>query len=469
MVYSNKNSVVTVIGGGMAGCEAACMIARCGHPVTLYEMRPKRFSPAHKTQALGELVCSNSLGADTEDSAPGLLKMEMRKLGSVVLEAAENSKVPAGRALAVDRDQFSEFVTQTIAKEPLIRVVREELTEIPRHGLVVIATGPLTSDALAKDLTKRMGSHTLYFYDSISPIVTAESIDYSKAYFASRYQAEREDYLNCPMDRNLYENFVSEIQKAEKVPVRSFEAVRCFEACLPIEVLAERGMKTLAFGPMKPVGLNDPRTGKRPYAVVQLRRENNPTTLYNLVGFQTRMKWGEQKRIFRMIPGLEKAEFVRLGSMHRNTYLNSPNLLNKDLSLKSDTSVFIAGQITGVEGYVESAAMGQWAGLVAVARLRNIQNISFPPPETAFGSLVQAITTRPPHGVFSPMNINFGLLPPLPSSIKEKEARRRQMVARALSCASSWRKQWADLLTTQVTSTSSQVEPFGFSHDTAYA
>jgi methylenetetrahydrofolate--tRNA-(uracil-5-)-methyltransferase len=423
----------------LAGCEAACLIARYGFAVDLVEMKPQKFSPAHKRETLGELVCSNSLGADEWDTAPGLLKHEMTKLGSAVLDAAKRSRVPAGRALGVDRDRFSESITEAVAGQPEIRLIREECPAVPEEGLVILASGPLTSDPLAADLAKRIGSQMLYFYDSISPIVSADSIDYSKTYFASRYEPGKEDYLNCPMDRVTYEKFVEEILKAEKVPIRVFEAMRCFEACLPIEVLAERGRDTLAFGPMKPVGLEDPSTGRRPHAVVQLRRENNPTTLYNLVGFQTRMKWGEQKRVFAMIPGLERAEFVRMGSMHRNTYLDSPKLLGSDLALKTDPRIMIAGQVVGVEGYVESAAMGIWAGLVAVARMKGLEAPPIPPPETAMGALLRAVATAPLHGVFSPMNVNFGLFPPVADNKGGKEARRRRIVERARAALDGWR------------------------------
>jgi methylenetetrahydrofolate--tRNA-(uracil-5-)-methyltransferase len=364
----------------------------------------------------------------------------MRDLGSLILDAADRSRVPAGRALGVDREAFAQQVTRVTEGEPLIRVRREECEEIPEgYDVVVVATGPLTSDRLAERLRQLLGVETLYFYDSISPVVTADSVDLTRAYFKDRYEAEGRDYLNCPLTREEYERFVAEIVAAEKVPVRAFEAMRCFEACLPLEVLAERGPDTLAFGPMKPVGLEDPRTGKRPHAVVQLRRENEPTTLYNLVGFQTRLKWGEQKRIFRTIPGLEQAEFVRFGSMHRNTYLDSPRLLGPDLGFRQDRKLLFAGQIVGVEGYVESAAMGQWAGLIALTRVRGDRSLPLPPPETAVGALIRAVTTVPLHGVFSPMNINFGLLPPIPKQGRGKEARRRLMVARAVKAAAAWR------------------------------
>jgi methylenetetrahydrofolate--tRNA-(uracil-5-)-methyltransferase len=446
MMASNPSkSKVAVVGGGLAGCEAAMVVARYGYEVDLYEMKPRKFSPAHKREGLGELVCSNSLGSEGFDTAPGILKQEMAELGSVVLASAESARVPAGKALGVDRDKFSEAMTSAVAAQPLIRLVREECEQVPSHEIVIIATGPLTSEALTKDLTRRIGAETLYFYDSISPIVTADSIDYAKTYFGSRYQPQSQDYLNCPMDRNTYERFVEAILAAEKVPVRDFEAMRCFEACLPIEVLAERGAQTLAFGPMKPVGLEDPRTGKRPHAVVQLRRENMPTTLYNLVGFQTRMKWGAQKEVFQMIPGLENADFVRMGSMHRNTYIESPALLNPDMSLKGDPHILFAGQITGVEGYVDSSAIGQWAGLSAVAKIRMISNIPVPARETAFGSLIHAIISRPLHGVFSPMNINFGLFPPAETT-GGKEAKRHFIAQRAREAFRRWKSDLAQEL-----------------------
>ncbi len=437
-------SRVAVIGGGLAGCEAACFLARQGQSVDLFEMKPKRFSPAHKMEDLGELVCSNSLGSQAPESAPGMLKGEMRALGSVVLQAADSAKVPAGRALGVDREMFAKALSEEVHRWDDIHVIREECTEIPsEYDLVIVATGPLTSDGLAQDLAQRLGQETLYFYDSISPIVAADSIDMGKTYFGSRYEPESDDYLNCPLDRTTYENFVQAILQAEKVPVRSFEAMRCFESCLPIEVLAERGPKTLAFGPMKPVGLEDPRTGKRPHAVLQLRRENDPTTLYNLVGFQTRMKWGEQKRVFRMIPGLEDAEFVRMGSMHRNTYLDSPKVLRVDLSLKSDARILVAGQLTGVEGYMESASMGLWAGMVALGRLTKSKEVFAPPPTTAMGGLLKAITETPLHGAFAPMNVNFGLLPPDENRQGGKKARRARVAKHAKAEAEIWRKEVA--------------------------
>lgn len=435
---------ITVIGGGLSGVEAANMIARLGHKVVLYEMRPTVLTPAHKTDQLAELVCSNSLGSDQSDSASGVLKEEMQFLGSLVLEAAYQTPIPAGKALGVDREKFANHITRHIEAQPKIVIERKESTQLPQ-GLSIVATGPLTSEAFSQALLAKLNSDTLYFYDSISPIVDASTIDYDKTFFGSRYQEDQDDYLNCPMDRTLYEKFVSAIIKAEKTPVHHFEEMKCFEGCLPVEVLAERGLETLAFGPMKPVGLIDPKTGKRSYAVVQLRRENFPTTMYNLVGFQSRMKWGEQKKVFQMIPGLENAEFVRFGSMHRNTYLESPKHLSPNLSLKTDPNVFFAGQITGVEGYVESSAMGLWSGITSVARLRGV-DVPPPPNTTAMGALIHTITTRPLHGVFSPMNINFGLFPPLETNEKQKEVRRKKMLDRARRDFDEWRKHLSQIL-----------------------
>lgn len=432
------NEKVTVIGAGMAGVEAAVMLARHDIQVDLYEMKPKKYSPAHQSPNFAELVCSNSFGSMVDHSAPAMLKEEMNHLQSLILRCASKSQVPAGKALGVDREIFSAKVTQEIRDHANINVILDECVKIPEDGIVVIATGPMTSDQLSNELSTLLETDSLYFYDSISPIVDAATIDMSKVYFGSRYNMEEDDYLNCPMDQEQYESFVKAIDEAEKVPVRDFEELKCFEGCQPVENLVSRGVKTLSFGPMKPVGLPDPKTGKNPYAVVQLRRENMPTTMYNLVGFQTRMKWGEQKRIFRTIPGLEKCEFVRMGSMHRNTYISSPTLLNGDLSLKQDDRIYFAGQLTGVEGYVESAAMGQLVGLSIVHRLKSIP-WQRPPKDTALGALQRVITTDPLKSDFSPMNINFGLLPPLeiPSRMKKKE-RRIKMYHRARDSFQAW-------------------------------
>ncbi|MCI5071503.1 methylenetetrahydrofolate--tRNA-(uracil(54)-C(5))-methyltransferase (FADH(2)-oxidizing) TrmFO [bacterium] len=415
---------INVVGAGMAGSEAALLLAKKELNVTLWEMRPKVKTPAHETDKFAEVVCSNSLGADNEFSAGKILKDEMRAFGSIVLEAALHSSVPAGKALAVDREKFAHYITQTITEHPNIEVKREELKTINPDEIYILSTGPLTSDALAESLKHYLNRDSLYFYDSISPIIEADSIDLDQCYFASRYEEDKDDYLNCPLSQEQYETLIADIKAAEKVEAHNFEELKCFESCMPIEVIVDRGDQTLAFGPMKPVGLPDPKTGKIPYAVLQLRRENDPTTMYNMVGFQTRMKWGEQKRIFKKIPGLQDAEFVRMGSLHRNTYIDSPNLLNDRLQLKSHENIYFAGQITGVEGYVESAAMGQWAALTVASRLTN-QDLTVPPKETAMGALIAYITEGPLHGDFAPINTNFGLFPPLELKKKLRKKDRR--------------------------------------------
>ncbi|WP_183359534.1 methylenetetrahydrofolate--tRNA-(uracil(54)-C(5))-methyltransferase (FADH(2)-oxidizing) TrmFO [Geomonas limicola] len=428
---------VTIIGGGLAGCEAAWQVASRGVPVRLYEMKPVRFSPAHELPGLGELVCSNSLRGDSLENAVGLLKEELRRLGSLFMEAAEATKVPAGGALAVDRELFSAYLTEKIEGHPLIEVVREEITEIPAEGIVVIASGPLTSSALAEEIGRLAGNY-LYFYDAIAPIVTAESIDYEKAFRASRYgKGDGDDYLNCPMDQEQYQNFVTELLNAEKVEPKSFEKVVHFEGCMPIEEMASRGPETLRFGPMKPVGLVDPRVGVEPHAVIQLRQENREASMYNLVGFQTKLTWPEQKRIFRMIPGLENAEFVRLGSMHRNTFINAPTLLEPTCRLKSDPRLFFAGQITGVEGYVESASSGFVAGVNA-ARQALGEPLTVPPAETAIGALAVHITNAEA-AHFQPMNVNYGLFPALPGRVKKKE-KRGLLAQRGLEALETWKQ-----------------------------
>ncbi|GFO58220.1 methylenetetrahydrofolate--tRNA-(uracil-5-)-methyltransferase TrmFO [Geomonas silvestris] len=429
---------VTVIGGGLAGCEAAWQLASRGVPVTLYEMKPVQFSPAHELPGLGELVCSNSLRGDSLENAVGLLKEELRRLGSLFMEAAEATKVPAGGALAVDRELFSAYLTEKIEGHPLITVVREEVSEIPAEGIVVVASGPLTSGALAEEIGRLAGNY-LYFYDAIAPIVSAESIDYEKAFRASRYgKGDGDDYLNCPMDQEQYQNFVTELLNAEKVEPKSFEKVVHFEGCMPIEEMASRGPETLRFGPMKPVGLVDPRVGVEPHAVIQLRQENREASMYNLVGFQTKLTWPEQKRIFRMIPGLENAEFVRLGSMHRNTFINAPTLLEPTCRLKSDPRLFFAGQITGVEGYVESASSGFVAGVNA-ARQALGEPLTVPPAETAIGALAVHITNAEA-AHFQPMNVNYGLFPPLPGRVKKKE-KRGLLAQRGLEALEPWKLQ----------------------------
>jgi methylenetetrahydrofolate--tRNA-(uracil-5-)-methyltransferase len=429
---------ITIIGGGLAGCEAAWQAASRGIAVSLYEMKPEKFSPAHELAGLAELVCSNSLRGDSLDNAVGLLKEELRRVDSLFMEAAEATRVPAGGALAVDRLKFSEYITAKISSHPLITVFRKEITAVPPDGIVIIASGPLTSDPLAESIGMIAGSY-LYFYDAIAPIVTTESIDKSIVYAASRYgKGDGDDYLNCPFNEAEYTAFIEAILAAEKVPAREFEKVIHFEGCMPIEELASRGVDTLRFGAMKPVGLDNPATGREPYAVVQLRKENLAGTLHNLVGFQTKMTWPEQKRIFRMIPGLQHAEFARLGSMHRNTFINSPALLQSTLQLQSDPRIFFAGQITGVEGYVESAGSGFIAGLNA-ARVANGMAIIAPPPESALGALVQHVTNADVKH-FQPMNVNYGLFPAIAGKIKKKE-KRGMLAERALAEIDRWKEE----------------------------
>ena len=427
---------VIIIGGGLAGCEAAWQISRRGVDVLLYEMKPALFSPAHKSPLLAELVCSNSFRSNAVENAVGLLKEEMRMMGSLIMEAADATAVPAGKALAVDRTLFSNYIEEKLASTGT-RIIREEVASIPKDSIVIIATGPLTSESLAKSISSVTGNEYLYFYDAISPIVEAQSIDYDKVFRASRYDSSGEgDYLNCPMTGDEYERFWTELSGGSEVPLRDFEDRHCFEGCLPVEVLARRGIKTLLFGPMKPVGLTDPKTGKRPHAVVQLRQENSEGTLYNLVGFQTKLTWPEQKRILRMIPGLEKADFARYGSIHRNTFINSPALLNKSLQLRSDDNIFVAGQITGVEGYVESAAMGLVAGINACCWLTG-SRIILPPETTALGALLSHITNAD-YKTFQPMNVNFGLFPSLEKRAPKK-IRGRYYAERSLTDLKRWK------------------------------
>jgi methylenetetrahydrofolate--tRNA-(uracil-5-)-methyltransferase len=429
-------SEITIIGGGLAGCEAAWQAAQRGISVVLHEMKPQRFSPAHHLPGLAELVCSNSLRGISLDNAVGLLKEELRRCGSLTMEAAAATSVPAGGALAVDRQLFSEYVTERIESHPLIRIERGELTSIPAEGIVIIASGPLTSDALALSLADLTGDR-LYFYDAIAPIVAADSLDMTKVFAASRYgKGDGDDYLNCPLNEGEYLKFIDELLRGEKVPARDFEKVVHFEGCMPVEELASRGVETLRFGPMKPVGLIDPHTGHEAHAVIQLRAENREKTMYNLVGFQTKLTWPEQRRVFRMIPGLEGAEFVRLGSMHRNTFINSPALLESTQQLKSDRRIFFAGQITGVEGYVESAASGLLAGIAAAADLVKGEPFQVPSPETALGALMHHITNADVKH-FQPMNVNYGLFPELPGKIKKKE-RRQKLAERALASLEEW-------------------------------
>jgi methylenetetrahydrofolate--tRNA-(uracil-5-)-methyltransferase len=425
---------VIVVGGGLAGSEAAWQAAERGLRVTLYEMRPKKRTPAHVSDHLAELVCSNSLGSNLVDRAPGLLKEELRRLGSLVLACADASAVPAGGALAVDREVFSRMVTQRVADHRRITLRREEMTFIPEGQIVVMATGPLTSAALAGELALLTGSNHLYFYDAMAPIVTAESIDTSIAFRASRYEQGEGagDYLNCPMTQAEYDRFVAELVSAKTIALRDFEREdpHFFEACLPIEVLGQRGPRSLAFGPLKPVGLVDPHTGERPCAVVQLRQDNQAGTLYNLVGFQTNLTWKEQERIFRLIPGLERAEFARFGQMHRNTYINSPTLLWPTMQFRQREDLFFAGQITGTEGYVGSVGSGFVAGLNAAHQATDRSPVSFP-PTTMLGALCSYICNADAER-FQPMKANFGLLPPLHPPVRKKRERYAAYARRAL-------------------------------------
>jgi len=423
---------IVVIGGGLAGSEAAWQAAHMGVDVDLYEMRPVRRTPVHHTDKLAELVCTNSLGSNQITSASGLLKAEMRELGSVIIAAADANDVPAGAALAVDRDRFAGTVSEALSRHPRVRIHREEVTAIPDEGIVIVATGPLTSDALAASVQTFTGEYDLYFYDAAAPIVTAESVDWEKGFWASRYgKGEGDDYFNCPLTKEEYDRFYDALVTAEVHEGHLEEELKFFEGCMPIEDIAARGKDTLRFGPMKPVGLVDPRTGKRPYAVVQLRKENRAGTLFNLVGFQTRMRWGEQKRVLRLIPALANAEIVRYGVMHRNTFINAPRVLLPTYQVRKDPRVFFAGQITGVEGYVESAASGLLAGLNA-ARLARGEEPVVLPEETMLGALAHYITSADPRH-FQPMNSNFGLLPPLPNPPRDKALRKQQMVDRALA------------------------------------
>jgi methylenetetrahydrofolate--tRNA-(uracil-5-)-methyltransferase len=427
-------SELIIIGGGLAGTEAAWQAAQCGITVSLYEMRPIRQTPAHISNQLAELVCSNSLGSDLPDRAPGLLKAEIRRLDSLIMQAADEAAVPAGGALAVDREKFAEAVTRRIEAHPLIELRREEVTHIPTTP-TIIATGPLTSDALAKEIAALSGAEHLYFYDAVSPIVEVDSVNMEIAFRASRYgrgEQEEGDYLNCPFTEAEYSAFVAALRQAEQIELKQFEQEdeHFFEMCLPVEEIARRGDQALAFGPMRPVGLTDPRTGRRPHAVLQLRQDNLAGTLYNMVGFQTNLKWGEQRRVFRMIPGLEEAEFMRYGMMHRNTYINSPTLLLPTLQFRQRPDLFFAGQITGVEGYVGNAATGLLAGLNAARLLRGNSPLMLP-PTTMLGALCHYVTHAEPKD-FQPMKANFGLMPPFERKIRHKQARYQAYTERAL-------------------------------------
>ena len=452
--------MIRIIGGGLAGVEAAWQAASHGVPVTLHEMRPNRVTAVHKTDRLAELVCSNSFRGDKLDNAVGLLKEEMRRLGSLVLRAAEESRVPAGAALAVDREHFAHHVTTTITAHPLITVRREEITMIPEStdaSPVIVATGPLTSPALSEDLAKLIGHEHLYFYDAISPIVLAETIDRTRVFRQSRWNRSLRptadgptcgvddgegDYLNCPLSREEYERFFDALVHAESATVHDFDKERFFEGCLPIEVMAHRGVDTLRFGPMKPVGLTDPRTGREPYAAVQLRQDNLAGDHFSLVGFQTQIKWGDQARVLRLIPGLEQAEFIRFGMVHRNTYVNGPRVLAETWQVRARPSLFFAGQMSGVEGYVESAASGLVAGLNAAA-LSCGQPILAPPRTTAIGALAYyASHADPAH--YEPTNITFGILPPLASAPRGKMERKLAMSERALKDLRAWMDGWVE-------------------------
>lgn len=422
--------IVNVVGAGLAGSEAAWQIAQAGVPVKLYEMRPVKKTEAHHTDNFAELVCSNSLRGNSLANAVGLLKEEMRRLDSVIIHSADETAVPAGGALAVDRDSFSETITRKVKEHPLVKVVNEEITEIP-EGITVIATGPLTSHPLAESIKAFNGSDGFYFYDAAAPIVDKSTIDMDKVYLKSRYDKGEAAYLNCPMTEEEFKAFHEALVNAEVAELKSFEKEKYFEGCMPIEVMAQRGFKTMLFGPMKPVGLEDPKTGKRPYAVIQLRQDNAAASLYNIVGFQTHLKWGEQKRVFRMIPGLENAEFVRYGVMHRNSFMNSPELLKPTYQSTKREDLFFAGQMTGVEGYVESAASGLLAGINAARLAKELEPVTLP-QETAMGSMAYYIThAEGKH--FQPMNANYGLFPELPERIRDKKSRYEAIAQRALA------------------------------------
>lgn len=416
-----KCNRVTIVGGGLAGCEAAWQAAQRGMEVCLYEMKPHRFSPAHESDFLAELVCSNSFRSNIISSGVGLLKEEMRRLDSLIMRAAEKTAVPAGKALAVDRSVFAEYITDVISKHPAISIVRQEVEKIPEtdQGPVILATGPLTSEKLTNDLISLTGEKHLAFYDAIAPIVDADSLDMSKIYRKSRWEDGPGDYLNCPMNEEEYNRFIELLKSADTVPLKEFEEAHYFEGCLPIEVMLERGDQTLCFGPMKPVGLPDPKTGETPYAVVQLRAENLEQSMYNLVGFQTKLTYPEQKRVFRSIPGLENAEFIRLGSIHRNTFVCAPEVLDSTLQMKKNRNLFLAGQLSGVEGYVESTAMGLFAGINAARLCLGLQPV-VPPPETAHGALIHHLTETEPKR-FQPSNVNFGLFPPLRKKMRKRD------------------------------------------------
>ncbi len=421
---------VKVVGAGLAGCEAAWQIAKRGIKVKLYEMKPKNMSPAHHKETFAELVCSNSLRSNQLENAVGLLKEELRILGSIIMEAADNTKVPAGGALAVDRDKFSDYVTKKITENENIDVINEEVVNIDKDEYVIVATGPLTSDRLFNGLKEMLGDSYLHFFDAAAPIVYRDSIDNDKIFCASRYNKGTDDYINCPMNKEEYNIFVNELLNAELAEVKDFEKEVVFEGCMPIETMAKRGVDTIRFGPLKPVGLINPKTNKEDYAVVQLRQDNSDKTLYNIVGFQTRLKWGEQKRVFGLIPALKNARYARYGVMHRNTFINSPKLLTNTYSLKDNERIFFAGQMTGVEGYIESASSGFVAGLNMARFLKNQDKIVFP-KTTAIGSLAHYVSNDTVKN-FQPMNVNFGLMEPLKERIKDKKLKNQKIARIAL-------------------------------------
>ena len=423
---------VIIVGAGMAGSEAAWQVAQRGIKVDLYEMRPKKSTPAHKTEKFAELVCSNSLRGAGLENAVGLLKEEMRQLNSIIMESADINRVPAGGALAVDREGFSQYITDKVKNHPNVTVINKEIETISQEddAITIIASGPLTSEVLAKSIGELTGQDYFYFYDAAAPLISKESIDMSKAYRASRYGKGTADYINCPMDKEEYEKFWQELTTAELAPIKEFEKAKFFEGCMPVEEMARRGIDTLLYGPLKPVGLEDPKTGKRPYAVVQLRQDNAADSLYNIVGFQTHLKWPEQKRVFGLIPGLENAEFVRYGVMHRNTFINSPELLRPTLQYKDRDDLLFAGQMTGVEGYIESAASGLVAGVNAAYLAKGENPVIFP-EQTAHGSMCKYITSAVAKH-FQPMNANFGLMPPLEERIRDKKLKKQKIAERAL-------------------------------------
>lgn len=431
---------IIVVGAGMAGSEAAWQAASRGIKVDLYEMRPVKNTPAHKTDLFAELVCSNSLRGAGLENAVGVLKEEMRRLGSIIMEAADATKVPAGGALAVDRLGFSRYITEKVTNHPLINVIHRELEEIPYedNAVTIVASGPLTEGRLAENIGELMGQEYLYFYDAAAPIVTLESIDMTKAWKASRYGKGEAAYINCPMNKEEYHKFWTELVNSEKAPTHNFEKEKFFEGCMPVEEMASRGEDTLLFGPLKPVGLENPADGKLPYAVVQLRQDNADGTLYNIVGFQTHLKWPEQRRVFGMIPGLENAEFVRYGVMHRNTFIISPETMRPTMQFKGNDNLFFAGQMTGVEGYVESASSGLVAGINAARICKGLEPVVFP-QETAHGSLCHYITTAPAKH-FQPMNVNFGIMSPIKEKIRDKKLKKQRIAERALTTLEEFKK-----------------------------